>query len=229
MYDFIKKGFETTFEASNPNIVNSFWYKNFKKTIDENIFRFSIGKNLALVAKTNELAKQYRSFELFKTEFAKLNNEFNKNWLKVEYEHSQAVGGAVANYRRQIENRDILPYLKWVQIERQTKRQAHASLNGMIWKVEDVPFIPPIGFNCGCQLDEIESLSKNERVSDPSEMETILKKANIDKNGNSEWDRIKKHGFDVNYYKQKVVFSNKMQYVAVNAIDTFIQENNLKP
>lgn len=71
------------------------------------------------------------------------------------------------------------PYLEYVQIQRDSKRDAHARYHGLIRPVDDPIWqviFPPNGYFCGCrvrQLTEGQLRREGKQVSDPIDLETI--------------------------------------------------------
>jgi hypothetical protein len=79
----------------------------------------------------------------------------NANRLHVIFDTNVKMAQAKGRYQQLVLTKDVFPNVKYVQIERRTKRHDHSLLNNHVFSLDD-PILstiyPPSGFRCGCTL-----------------------------------------------------------------------------
>lgn len=71
--------------------------------------------------------------------------------------------------------RQLLPYAQWKTMRDDRVRPEHRALHNQIWRLEQIPFWPPLGFNCRCwviQLSE-RKIQGRQVIAGPGEYKTI--------------------------------------------------------
>lgn len=132
--------------------------KRMFKIFDSELFKFSTQKTLAEISSVNQLFKENLPYNEFKKGVKALDIEFNKNYLRTEYDTFNSV---ILNSDEYMSKSKRYKYAIWKQIQRATKRPDHADLHNKTFLVESLPAIPPIGWNCGCVLKYTNDAPEN--------------------------------------------------------------------
>lgn len=184
-----------------------------------NTFRFASAKNYQEVIALSDALKdpktgQARSFKEFEIEAAKINNDFNKNWLQNEYNQAMLTSTRIADYDRLKQlNRDIYPSWRYKTKDDGHVRPAHQALHDMIFPADDNAFNsiwPPNGWNCRCWVEPDSSVPDS--YNNINDAQTALQNTPVNKSGTTEWDRMQKYGFNKNPATDKKVFADKHPY-----------------
>lgn len=75
--------------------------------------------------------------------------------LKLMFHTNMSTAHAAGHWAAIQRTKKAFPYLHYIQIDRPTKREAHARFHDRIWHVDDPIWLriyPPNGFWCGCQV-----------------------------------------------------------------------------
>ncbi len=173
----------------------------------------------------NELVKllidnngELSSWDNFKKQALKLNETYNNSWLKTEYHTAVTASKNAAQWQDFQRRKDLYPNLKYIQIQRDTKRDAHKKWHGIILPIDHKFWDTHYGQNdwgCGCyqiQTDELEN-SKGFDVNNMPALPAIFNH-NVGKTGQvftPEHPYFKTHlnntralQKDVEYYKLKI-------------------------
>jgi len=96
-----------------------------------------------------------RTWSQFLNEARPLTGQYNRNWLKTEYNQAVANAQMAKKWIGFEENADIYPNLEYRAVMDQRTRPEHAILNGIIRPIND-PFwsrnYPPNGWGCRCSV-----------------------------------------------------------------------------
>lgn len=131
---------------------------NMLINLERNVFSFSAAKNYQQLKAMTEAIKDgdnVRSWSDYRKEVARINDVFNSNWLRTEY--NTAIGSAqMAGKWVQFEqDKDIYDNLQYDTAGDSKVRPAHAVLDGVTLPKDD-PFwntyYPPNGWNCRCDV-----------------------------------------------------------------------------
>ena len=208
--DVIEKGVETAFDSSDLALLTE---------LRENMYMFSSAKLFqetkdfkgALINESGEV----RSFKEFKEFATPLNEKWNVNWLRTEYETAYGQAQSAVRWNEIEKNKDILPLLRYSAIEDDRTSDICAPLDGVTLPVDDPfwdSFMPLNHFNCRCT---VEQLSDGD-VTDKSEV-TELEKTS----GGNMQDMFK-----MNTGKDKIVFDKEHPYFDIDKKDiNFAKEN----
>lgn len=184
------------------------------KALIKDVQVFSGFKNYHMLREATQLlidpqTNNIRSFANFRDEILKLNDQYNVDFLRAEYNHavgSARMAGKWADFQ---ENASIYPLLQYITAGDSRVRASHRKLNNIILPV-DHPFwdtwMPPNDWNCRCNVKQIMSGEQ-----------TIIK--------NDELPVIKDE-FKFNPGKQRVIFPKNHPYYEVAAEDEGIADNN---
>lgn len=125
--------------------------------LEYNMGVFSAFKNHSQINEMVALLKdengKLRSFKDFKTEALKIDNTYNKRWLRVEYNHAISSARAARKWQDIQRTKHIYPNLQYKSITDDRTRELHKNWNGIILPV-DHPFwnthFPPNDWECRC-------------------------------------------------------------------------------
>ncbi|PCH69404.1 MAG: hypothetical protein COC06_07615 [Bacteroidales bacterium] len=140
--------------------------------MEYNLFHFSHARELAGLAKINELLidkdkLKIRSFSDFKTQATPFLTKFNDTWLKTEYDFSIAVGQNASAYNRFLSEKEtVTRYIQYQTVGDSQVRSEHALLDGLIFDIDDVEarrIWPPNAWKCRCEF--IQYLGKPAKIT----------------------------------------------------------------
>lgn len=165
----IEKGLDSIFDAKDLELLTE---------LRENIYIFSGAKTFqetkdfrgAMIGENGEV----KSFKEFKEDALKLNEQWNQNWLKTEYETAYGQAQNAVRWNEIEKVKDILPVLKYSAVLDDRTSDICVPLDGITLPVEHPfwdTFMPLNHFNCRCtveQHDESEKLSSKELVEEKS-------------------------------------------------------------
>ena len=126
----------------------------------ENTFYFASNKTAHELQDLNNLLNVSTSREDFVKRAIKLDEKYNKNWFRTEYNTSQRLAKSGREWRDIEENADVYEFLQYVTVGDENVRGSHQALNGIIKPVND-PFwdsyFPPLDWNCRCRVKKLMS------------------------------------------------------------------------
>lgn len=131
----------------------------FFNALSDNAFKFAGAKTFQQTrdmsdALVDENGNQ-RTWNKFRKEVDKINNQYNKNWLKAEYNNATGGSQMASQWQDIEEDADIFPYLQYKTAGDKRVRQDHRPLNDVIRPIKDSfwkTFYPPNGWNCRCDV-----------------------------------------------------------------------------
>lgn len=141
--------------------------------LTRDVWQFSAAKNYQqmrdMTLALHDANGKLRSFNEFEEAARVINSQYNRTWLKTEY--NQAVGSATmaARWADFKKNADIMPYLQYQTVGDDNVRHEHRLLDGIIRKISD-PFwathYPPNGWGCRCDVVQLAASSAHETEND---------------------------------------------------------------
>lgn len=132
------------------------------KTLRENVYRFSGFKTYNFILEANGLLvgadNQIKAFTDFKNDVLSLNELYNIDHLRTEYNHAVSTSRMAAKWQKFQNDKAALPYLQFDTVGDERVRAAHSKLDGIIKPVDD-PFwdtyYPPLDWNCRCSVRQL--------------------------------------------------------------------------
>jgi SPP1 gp7 family putative phage head morphogenesis protein len=198
LIEAVKKGFNVNEEIQN--IVSP--DTKAIEALTTSIYKFSSAKQFQFISDMQNFLFDERGlirpFGQFKKLADVINTGYNKNWLEAEYITSINMAKGSADWNRINSEKKLFPFLKYETLRDSRVRSEHASLHGIVKKVDDPfwsEFMPPNGWRCRCNAVQLENST-----------ETNLDKRNIPK-----LDPI----FDGNSGKRQTVFKKSHPYFKV--------------
>tara|TARA_R110002020_G_scaffold186872_2_gene384976 strand:- start:899 stop:3826 length:2928 start_codon:yes stop_codon:yes gene_type:complete len=183
----------------------------FYDALKDNAFKFAGAKTFQQTldmsdAIVDENGKK-RTWPQFRREVDKINDQYNKNWLRAEF--NAATGGAqmASKWQDIAADADLFPYLKYKAVRDARTRDEHKALDGIVRPTND-PFwntyYPTNGWNCRCDVIMLDD-SHGDEVNE-------LKDFDVPELAPE---------FEMNQGRQKIIYSPDHPY--------FVIENQFKP
>jgi SPP1 gp7 family putative phage head morphogenesis protein len=178
-------------------LINTPDYKMLR-ALRENVYIFSGAKTYQQTRQMSALLTEedaVRSFSDFKKKAKDIFGTYNVNYLSAEYNSAISQSSSASQWMTFEKEKDVLPYLKYRTAGDGRVRPEHASLDGIVKKVDD-PFwdkyMPPNGWNCRCSVIQ-------------------LAKGTVTNTENHEIENVPDI-FQFNAGKQRIIFSPKHPY-----------------
>ncbi|WP_329804396.1 phage minor head protein [Flavobacterium facile] len=127
--------------------------------LNQHLYRFSGAKTYQEIAKLNFFLKDKPSFEDFKREALKINQEYNKRHLETEYNTAKRSGVMSEKWVKYVEQKDVYPNLKYKTANDSRVREQHRNQQDIIKPINDVFWLswyPPNDFGCRCYVTQTD-------------------------------------------------------------------------
>jgi SPP1 gp7 family putative phage head morphogenesis protein len=131
------------------------------RNLETNVYHFSAAKNYQQLKQYTLALKDskgvIRPWAAYKAKAKKINKIFNHSWLKTEYQDAIIGSNAAARWKEYEEDKDVMPFLKYVTVGDDRVRPEHVILHGVVRRVDD-PFwdtyYPPNGHRDRCGVEQ---------------------------------------------------------------------------
>ncbi|MEO8589420.1 MAG: DUF935 family protein [Flavobacteriales bacterium] len=160
--------------------------------MERNVMVFSGFKTYqTLRAATDELLDDegnIRPFGEFRQRVSALDKEYNRDYLRSEYELAVASGQMAERWGEIQGDKDLFPFLKFVTAGDDRVRESHAKLDGVVRHVDDAfwsTYYPPLGWRCRCDVEQVRRLSGEDKTLADHELPAVppMFSNNVGKNG----------------------------------------------
>lgn len=186
----------------------------------ENVYMFSAAKTFnevldfkgALVNDKGEI----KPFKEFKQDMLSLDEQYNKNWLRTEYDTAYGQAQNAVAWNQFEKNKDVLPNLKYSAVIDANTSDICAPLDGICLPINDPfwnTFMPLNHFNCRCLVTQEDETAT---ITSESDVKQLTKAPNEEMQS----------AFKMNSGKKGVVFSEKHPYFSVDKEFKDLAENN---
>jgi SPP1 gp7 family putative phage head morphogenesis protein len=164
----VQKGFGATMETAQGADIGML------KALRTNVYVFSGFKNYQFLREASNLLVdedgRVKPFNKFREEILKLNESYNVEYLRAEYNYAVSSAQMASKWQRFQEGKGALPFLKYETVGDARVRALHAKLDGIIRPVDDDfwnEYMPPNSWNCRCTVrqlaeGEITQLNKDD-------------------------------------------------------------------
>lgn len=200
------------------------------ESLNNDVYLFSGLKTHAQLAEASRLlldeTGKMKSFQAFSRDFAKINDTYNKNYLRVEHDYAVGTAQSIARWETFSDNEENYN-LQYRTDGGPHVREAHEKLDRTTLPKSD-PFwdsyTPKNGWNCHCMV--VEVLADKYPKSDSKKAIALGEKATsqIGKDGKNKLEI-----FRFNPGVQKVVFPPAHPYTKVAGAETVRKELSKKP
>ncbi|WP_394749493.1 phage portal protein family protein [Spongiimicrobium salis] len=174
-----------------------------------NVHRFGMDKTTAEIFQLNEILRDpdVDSFEKFRDRALKVFPNYNRRWLRTEYDQAVLVGEMGQRYQEMIRDIDVAPYWRLVAVLDDTTTNICRSLDGKVFRKDNPEtwrFLPPNHWKCRSDAEDVIDLVDDDEVLD-------LRGAIA--NDPEAWEAQRKSGHDVNWGDSGQVFSASQGYL----------------
>ena len=158
----IDVGFNPKLEMNDPELANSLKYDIAKfSAFKETSFR----KQLEAALTANGKVAPWSEFK--KTADA-LNVDYNRRWLKTEYDHTVATANMAQQWKGFVADADLYPNLKYVTAGDARVRDEHKILDGTILPIDHLfwkTHCTPLDWGCRCNIEQTND-KQSEKIPD---------------------------------------------------------------
>ena len=158
----IDVGYSPKLEMNDPELANSLKYDIAKfSAFKETSFR----KQLEAALTANGKVAPWSEFK--KTADA-LNVDYNRRWLKTEYDHTVATANMAQQWKGFVADADLYPNLKYVTAGDARVRDEHKILDGTILPIDHLfwkTHCTPLDWGCRCNIEQTND-KQSEKIPD---------------------------------------------------------------
>ncbi len=160
-------GYNPVVEEYDPKLAHALKY---------NIAEFSAFKETSFKKQVeSRLTKNGKvlSWSEFKKEVTKLDIQYNRQWLKTEYDQTIANANSAEKFKEYQSQKHLYPNLEYKTIGDERVRSSHKEMDGIILPVDDPfwqKFLPPNDWGCRCYV-----LQTAEPINKPKENDLAVK------------------------------------------------------
>lgn len=179
--------------------------ENLLAELSENLRYFSASKvwqqikDMTLVKDNQDL----KSFAEFKDEALQIFDQYNKNWLRAEYDTTIGQAQMCERWEQIDKQKETLPFLRYSAVIDSQTSEICEPLDGITLPVDD-PFwdsnSPLNHFNCRCTLEQVDEFDAV--VTDQGKADEVGK----------QMDEVRQPLFNSNSYRTKEVFDESHPY-----------------
>lgn len=161
------------------------------RNLERNVYQFSFAKCYEQMKATTMALRDDQGkvvpFSEFKEVASRINNEYNVNYLRTEY--NTAIGSAqmASRWVQFQDDAEVLPYLRYDTVGDKNVRPEHARLNGVFLPIDDDfwdVWYPPNGWGCRCDVTQHDGgpVTDKSKITYPSDTPSMFR-TNLAKNG----------------------------------------------
>ena len=171
-----KRFFDEYLKSQNDGIFRAFGATDseLKSELLDNVFVFSAAKSHQVAAEATALLFDNGGVKLPFNEFRELVtpvlNNYNKNWLKTEYQTAILQSENAKKWQEIEEESDVFPLLQYKTAQDERVRDDHRPLSNVIKPVND-PFwntyYPQNGWGCRCRVKQLKKGRITKKVKTP--------------------------------------------------------------
>lgn len=140
------------------------------RNLTENVYQFAAAKNYHELRDMTDAVHdgdKVRSFDEFEKEVKDITGKYNRSWLRSEYNQAIAASQSAARWGDYQRNAKDMPFLQYQCVMDDNTRPEHASLHGIIKRIDDPfwdEFMPPNGWGCRCEAIQLPGSSYEETL-----------------------------------------------------------------
>lgn len=144
--------------------------------MQQNIYKFSHAKTFTQLQEINGLLHKdgkKRSWQDFKTEVLRVNENYNVNYLQAEWQTANQAGHHARNWETYQAQRHLFPNLKYKTVGDARVREEHRALEGIIAPIDSdfwKKYYPPNGWRCRCRVVQTAELATHDIKEDYPEI-----------------------------------------------------------
>lgn len=161
--DLVRQTYKDLSEATGEGYGKSFYNYDQnaerKLQLKQNLYKFSGAKTYQQSAQLNYLLQDEkgnpRPFSEFRKAALQLNQEYNQNYLRTEFQTAQRAGAMAEKWTKYEDQAGVYPNLQYKTAKDERVRDDHKALEDVIKPVDDKfwdKWYPPNGWNCRCYV-----------------------------------------------------------------------------
>ncbi len=169
------KGVEDAMGVSLANINNADPVRKILQQFRDNVFVFSGFKNYQFLRIASDLLidenGNRKPFNKFRDDVLAINENYNVNYLRTEYQHAQATAQMADKEYRFRQDAGNVPNAKFITAGDERVRASHAKLDNLVMPLNDPrwrSFTPPLDWGCRCN-----KIATNDAVSSPADYQNL--------------------------------------------------------
>lgn len=151
----------------NPKVAH--YDAKLAELLKSNIAKFSAFKETSFKKSLHEIlteGNRLMPWSKFKQKAVKVAGNYNKKWLKTEYDHTVANANTVAQWGKYEAQKDIYPNLQFYTVGDGAVRDEHEALDGFIAPVDDDTWnelTTPLDWGCRCGIRQTDEKASEQR------------------------------------------------------------------
>lgn len=175
-----------------------------RANFEADVHRFGHGKTVHQVLQLNQLLKDSKDFEGFKTEAGKVLATLNERNLRTEYEMAKATSTQTASAMRAIA--EGAGFMRYKATLDDKTRPFHASLHNRVFSLANDDwrkFVAPLGWRCRCH-----NIYEDDHDGELTTYEDAIRLL-----GDEEVTRLTRDGFLIDRIDKKKLFTDRQNYL----------------
>ncbi len=178
-----------------------------RANFEAGVHRFGYDKTVYQTLQLNQLVKDAKDFNAFKTEAGKLLTNLNVRQLQTQFDTAKATANATANVLRAVASG--AKFMRHKATQDTKTRPVHAALHNKVWRIDNPRdtewrrFVVPLGFGCRC----------NDIFEDDYDGEVITNEDAERLIGPDEVVRLTRDGFLQDRVEKKALFTSTQSYL----------------
>lgn len=140
----------------------AYYDRELAERLQKNIATFSAFKETSFKKTLHEIltdGNRLTSWSAFKKKAEKVAGDYNRKWLKTEYDHTIANANATAQWGKFQAQKTVYPNLKFNTVGDNAVRADHKKYHGFIAPVDDPiwkKLQPPLDWGCRCYITQTD-------------------------------------------------------------------------
>ncbi|MGQ1889142.1 phage head morphogenesis protein [Thermophagus sp. OGC60D27] len=162
-----------------------------------------------------------------------MTEQYNKNWLRTEYDQALSSAEMAKKWNGFIADKDLYPNLEYVAVMDSQTRNSHAALNGTIRPIDD-PFwdshYPPNGWGCRCDVVQTDKPANKapDLTPDKGFNNNPGKRGKLFSDDAGYYDVTKEEMNEVNQHANELLKANIIKEATEILTNKFVRSGNLK-
>lgn len=210
-YNAYKEGYE-------PRVQDNVIPDEMRQALAEQVYVFSGCKTETQLREATALLRddngKIKPFDTFKKDIQQIDEAYNVNYLKAEYQFAIASAMGVAKWKSYEADGDRY-YLQYRTAQDDKVRDSHQALHNITLPIDDPfwdSFLPPNGWRCRCNATQVLKAKYEKSDSEAARKAGEKATTQLGKDGDNKLEM-----FRFNPGKQSVIFPPKHPYFAYQA------------
>lgn len=130
-----------------------------REVLRSSAWAFADAKAQAELVQIRKALANTETWNEFLGQVQEINEQYNRNWLRTEYNQAQLSSEAAANWMQYEMDKEAFPYLQYDTVGDDRVREKHADLDGLVRPIDDPIWdviYPPNGWGCRCDVTQVD-------------------------------------------------------------------------